>query len=176
MKRMISAWLLVSAAALSATACGGDDDDDSTGPSGGGESSQAGEPATGDGGATAAGGSGSNAGAPSTGNVACDESVDGVCQNPTDCPSVASGAARVSAGSCGQGCLSSSEENCAVDCIVGETSMTPECAACYAGAVACATQKCLADCIADPESDGCKLCQVEKGCRAAFNDCSGLPE
>jgi hypothetical protein len=167
MKPIISAWILVSAVAVNATACGGDDDD-STGPSGG-TSSQAGQPGTGEGGAA-------GAGVPAAGNVTCDESVDGVCQNATDCPSVASGAARISAGMCGQGCLGSSEESCAVDCIVADTSMTPECATCYAGAVACATEKCLGRCIADPEADDCKLCQVEEGCRAAFNDCSGLPE
>jgi hypothetical protein len=165
MKRIFSALVLLTLSI--GVGCGGDDDDDGAntgGTSSAGTKSDAGEPGT------------ATGGAPDTGNVACDPEVDGVCQNATDCPFVVDGTARMTAGQCGIDCLESTDEACPVDCIVDELHMTPDCATCYAGAVACATMNCLADCIQDTESDACKLCQVEKGCREEFNTCSGLPE
>jgi hypothetical protein len=99
----------------------------------------------------------------------------GVCQNPTDCGPVASGEARMAAGSCGKSCLGMAKD-CNVKCIVKATMMTTPCATCYADAATCAANNCLADCIADTESDACKQCQIDKGCRAAFDKCSGLSE
>lgn len=166
MKRFIAALALVTAASVGIAGCGGDDDDDE--PSGtAGKGSTGGTPSS-DGG-TAAGG------APS-GNVACDETQDGVCQNPMDCPFVVDGTARITSGTCGKGCLSSSDENCARDCLLKELDMSTECAQCYLDTVACTIKECLPECVGDTEADECKVCQVEKGCRAAFNECSGLPE
>jgi hypothetical protein len=174
MKRIMSALALVTVAALSAVACSGDDD--ATSNTTGGTGNTAGKSASSAGQPTSGGDTGVPAGGAATGNVMCDPSQKGVCQNPTDCPSVASGAARMAAGMCGQGCLGNKNKNCAVDCIVKQTSMSSGCATCYAAAVDCATKNCLAQCINDPESVECKTCQVEKGCRADFNTCSGLPE
>ncbi|HXK16751.1 MAG TPA: hypothetical protein VNG33_03020 [Polyangiaceae bacterium] len=174
MKRIISALALLTVVSVGAAGCSDDKKSTTTTTTTGGKgntagtSSNAGSPAAGDGN-TPTGGA-------SSGNVMCDPTQNGVCQNDTDCPSVASGDARLAAGTCGQGCLGSADKNCAVDCIVMKTDMTPDCATCYAGAVACATMNCLAQCIQDPEAADCKACQVEKGCRADFNDCSGLPE
>lgn len=174
MKRIISALALVSVAALGIAGCSGDDDDDTTG--GAGKASTGGEPGSTGGEPGSTGGEpGSTGGAPSD-NVACDETQDGVCQNPTDCPFVVDGRARIAAGTCGKGCLASSDENCAHDCLLEELAMSSECAQCYVDTVSCTVMKCLADCVNDPEADVCKQCQVEQGCRAAFNECSGLPE
>ncbi len=188
MKRIISALMMVATAGIGVAGCGGDDDDSSK--TSGGTGNLAGAHVTDGGAPSASGGTGNLAGAPvteggaantggappSSGNVMCDEKLDGVCQNPTDCPSVVSGDARMAAGKCGQDCLGNKDKTCTVGCIVMKTSMTPECATCYAQAVGCATQKCLAQCIENPEADKCKICQVEQGCRDAFNTCSGLPE
>jgi hypothetical protein len=179
MKRFIAALALVTAASAGIAGCGGDDDDEPTGTAGkgstGGEpSTDGGTPST-DGGTPSTDGGTAAGGAPS-GNVSCDETLDGVCQNPMDCPFVVDGTARVTAGTCGKGCLASSDENCARDCLLEELAMSSECAQCYVDTVACTVMKCLAECVSDPEADACKLCQVEKGCRAAFNECSGLPE
>jgi hypothetical protein len=182
MKRIMSALTLVTAAALSVAACGGDDDDDSSNTGGtsgtsGTSTSSAGEPATGNGGEPSIG----NAGAPSTGNggapsgnVECDATADGVCQNATDCPFVADGTARMTAGTCGKGCIGK-EETCARDCITEELPMTEECATCYADTVNCTIKNCTAECFADPSAQICTDCQVEAGCREAFDTCSGLP-
>lgn len=170
MKRILSALVL---STLSVGACGGDDDDDASntgGSSSAGTTSEAGEPGMPSGGAPESGGGG----AP-TGNVGCDPEEATTCQNEIDCPFVVDGTARMTAGVCGQGCLGK-EESCAVDCITDELDMSSECATCYAQTVACTVENCLSDCLNDPEADKCKACQVESGCRAAFNECSGLPE
>jgi hypothetical protein len=177
MKRLISALVLLTATSVGVAGCGGDDDDDNnTGGKGGTSSATAGEPAVSAGQSSTPPNGGSGAGGSPSGNVSCDPSQNGVCQNETDCPSVSSGDARMAAGTCGQGCLGSSDKECAVKCITDKTGMTGDCATCYAQAVACATKECLVECVQDPESDGCKQCQVDKGCRSAFNDCSGLPD
>lgn len=167
MKQIFTALAIVTVASLSLAGCG--DDDDSSGNTAG--SSNAGAPSNPEGGSP----SNTEGGAPASGNVMCDPTVNGVCQNDTDCPSVASGMARQAAGDCGLQCLGM-EASCAIDCIVAATTMTNECASCYAGVVACATKNCLSQCGADPTSDDCKACQVEKGCRTAFDECSGLTE
>jgi hypothetical protein len=170
MKRLISALVLVSIAGLGVAGCGGDDDDDDD------SSSTAGTSGTGATGGEASNNAGDtgNGGTPATGNVMCDPSVNGVCQNDTDCPFVDDGTARITAGSCGQGCIGK-DEDCSRDCIVMMLDMTSECASCYADTVNCTIMNCLAECIGDPEADACKECQVDKGCRAAFDECSGLP-
>src|SRR5882724_10342253 len=116
MKRIISALALLTTATLSVAGCSGDDDDSSSSTAGKGNAG--GEPATNTGGA-ANGGDNTPAGGAASMNVMCDPTVNGVCQNDTDCPSFASGAARMSAGKCGQDCLKSGSKdpNCARDCI-----------------------------------------------------------
>lgn len=154
MKRIFSALFVLT---LSVGGCGGDDDDD----------------ADNTGGTSSAGTTGA-AGEPSD-NVACDPAEATACQNDTDCPFVVDGTARVTAGECGKGCLGK-EETCARDCVLDMLEMTEECAGCYADTVNCSIANCAALCIADTEAQKCKDCQVESGCREAFNTCSGLPE
>ena len=172
MKRIISALALVTAAAMGVAGCGGDDDDSTPGAAG--KSSTGGDPGT-MGGMPGTTGLEPAAGGAATGNVMCDPSQDGVCQNPMDCPFVVDGTARLTAGTCGQGCIGKAE-TCSRDCITMMLDMSSECATCYADTVNCTIAKCLAECIGDPEAAACKQCQVEKGCRAAFDSCSGLPD
>ena len=114
-------------------------------------------------------------GGSSSGNVNCDPNGDGACETDQDCPKVRSGVARSTAQTCGLGCLDDPDpETCSVQCIVENEDMSPECAACYAGVVGCATENCLAECAASPASDACTQCQIDAGCRADFDTCSGL--
>lgn len=167
MKRIISTLVLVT---LSLAGCGDDDD--------GGDGNTGGTGATNATGGTSQGEAGEDStpvgGAP-TGNVGCDPAEATTCQNEMDCPVVVDGTARMTAGVCGQGCLGE-EESCAIDCITNEIDISPDCATCYAQTVQCSVENCLEECLADTESDECKLCQVQSGCREAFNTCSGLPE
>lgn len=166
MKRIISALALLSfATTLGIAGCGGDDDDGGANTAG---KSAGGEPST----------SNPEGGAPSSGNVGCDPSEATTCQNETDCPFVADGTARTTAQKCGKTteCLSGQDENCARDCMLRELDMSEDCAGCYATFVNCTIKECLGECLTDPDSDGCHECQVTKGCRGAFNTCSGLPE
>jgi hypothetical protein len=174
MKRFIAALALVTAASVGIAGCGGDDDDEPSGTAGKG--STGGEPGSNGGTPGNDGGTPANTGGTPSGNVSCDETQDGVCQNAMDCPFVIDGTARITAGTCGKGCLASSDENCARDCLLEELAMSSECAQCYVDTVACTVMNCLAECVNNPEADECKVCQVEKGCRDAFNECSGLPE
>lgn len=178
MKRILAALTLLTVASLGAVGCG--DDDDSTSNTGG-SSSTGGEPSSSNGGApTGEGGSAFQ-------NVMCDATADGVCQNEMDCPFVVDGSARTTAQACGQECVlsGSTDENCGRDCILNgsDKGSTPikgidissDCAQCYADIVACTAKNCLGQCLQHPDSAECKTCQDEKGCRSAFNDCSGLP-
>lgn len=162
MKRIIAAFAVLTVASLSAVGCGGDDDD-STGNTGG-TSNTGGEPSSSDG------------GMPSV-NVSCDATENGVCQNDMDCPFVVDGTARTKAQSCGTDCVLSgdTDENCARDCMLKDLEMSEDCAGCYGAFVNCTKENCLSVCISAPASDECAQCQVEKGCRGEFNDCSGLP-
>ncbi len=157
-----------------AVACGGGDDDDGGGSAGAGTTSVGGSAGSSGGGA--GGTSGTPAGTAGAQNVMCDPAGDGTCENDTDCPKVESGEARMSAQSCGLGCLQSADqEMCAVECIVDDVAISEGCAACYAAAVKCAADHCLAQCASDPTSQACSDCQAEEGCRSAFDTCSGLP-
>ena len=176
MKRFIAALALVTVASATVgiAGCGGDDDDDDSSGTAGtastaGKGSTGGEP--GSNGGEAAGGT------PSTGNVACDPAEATTCQNEGDCPAVQSGEARMAAGVCGSGeCLGAADSGCAITCIQRTVDVSDECADCYGAAVACTAKKCLDKCLGNTEGDACKACQVEMGCREAFNTCSGLPE
>jgi hypothetical protein len=175
MQRIISALVLVTLATLGAAGCGDDDDDSAnTGGTGGGTSVVPNGGDTSAAGDTSSGGDASPGGGAPSGNVMCDPTEKGVCQNDMDCPFVVDGTARITAGTCGQGCIGKAE-NCSRDCILMMLDMSSECASCYADTVNCTIMNCLAECIGDPEAEACKQCQVDKGCRAAFDDCSGLP-
>lgn len=150
MKRGIFLGLVLAAYALPTVGCGGDDDDDDDGDNG-------------------TGGSGGGM------TVMCDPAGDGDCQNETDCPKVESGEAREVAGDCGLECQAEADPGmCAVGCIVTDAALTQACAVCYATLVGCAAENCFTDCTADPDSTECTMCQIEAGCRTAFDTCSGL--
>ncbi|MDF3067478.1 MAG: hypothetical protein K0R38_3079 [Polyangiaceae bacterium] len=168
MKRIISALsVLACATVLGLVGCGGDDDGDGNA----GTAGKGNEP-------TAGSGNEPTAGAPNEGeNVPCDPDEETTCQNATDCQFVADGSARSSAQTCGRGqCLAAEDATCASECIRETLDMSEECASCYAEFVLCTRINCLSACISDPNAEGCTTCQVEKGCRAEFNTCSGLPE
>jgi hypothetical protein len=193
MKRIITGLLLVSMAGVTAVACSGDDDDSSasggksgSGNSAGSPSGNGGEPGS-NGGEPNGGEPGSNGGEPggnggvpaaggASGNVACDPAANTTCQNDKDCPFVADGEAREAAQTCGKSCLGNADKNCSRDCILAKLAMSSSCATCYADFVSCTVAKCLGPCLADPNGAACLTCQETKGCRSAFNDCSGLTE
>lgn len=164
MKRIIAALAVLTVSGFGAIGCGGDDDD-STGNTGGTSNGTGGEPTSSEGGSGA------------SPNVACDETQEGVCQNAVDCPFVVDGTARTKAQTCGQGCVlsGSTDENCARDCMLEDLEMSSECATCYADIVKCTAENCLGQCLNAPASEECAQCQVDQGCRGAFNECSGLP-
>jgi hypothetical protein len=111
-----------------------------------------------------------------TATLACDPNGEGACQNADDCPIIEGGTARQSATTCGIGCLGDADpEACANTCVVDETGLSTECSACYIDIVVCTRDNCIQECLADPESAACFDCQVSAGCRAEFDECSGLP-
>jgi len=148
MKRGFFVGILLAAGAMSGTACGDDDEGDD----------------------------GGNAGTGGTGmNVECTSGGGGVCQNETDCVVVESGEARASARTCGMQCLQDDDPGtCAVGCIVVDIEISQDCAECYATLVGCAFNNCFDQCSADAASAACDQCQIDTGCRASFDSCSGL--
>jgi hypothetical protein len=171
MKRLFSALVLVT---LSVAACGGDDDDDDNGGNAGTSGSSTAGTSSSNGGEPPS----SSGGAPPTGNVMCDADADTTCQNPTDCPFVENGQARITSGECGRMCLltGNMDPACPVDCILGEIEMTADCADCYSAATLCGIENCADECLEDPEAEVCQTCLVDAGCRSDFNDCSGLEQ
>ena len=154
MNRGIFFGLVLAVYALPVAGCGGDDDDDDGGDDNG------------------------NGGTSGTGmNVMCEPGAggaDGACLNETDCPLVENGDARAAAQDCGEDCqLDDDPATCAVGCIMAE-GVTQACSICYATLVGCAAENCLAECGSAAATEECNLCQIESGCRSAFDDCSGL--
>ena len=147
MKRAFYVGIVLATGALSGTACGDDDGDD-----------------------------GGNAGTGGTGmNVECTPGGGGACQNDVDCIVVENASARMTAQSCGMDCVQNMDPGmCAVGCIVDTIEISQGCAACYAALVGCAFDFCLAQCGTDAASDECNQCQIDSGCRANFDSCSGL--
>jgi hypothetical protein len=88
---------------------------------------------------------------------------------------VVDGTARITSGTCGQGCVGSKDANCTLDCIQKMLDMSSDCATCYADTVNCTIMNCLAECIGDPAAAACTQCQIDQGCRSSFDTCSGLP-
>src|SRR5262245_36731603 len=161
MIRGVFLGLVLGAAALALPACGDDDEDDDGGDGGGGTSGtggMAGE-GTGGGGMT----------------VECTPGGGGACQNEMDCPAVESGEAREDTGDCGLSCLQNDDPpTCTVACVMQEAGLSMGCAVCYATLVGCATDNCLAECGTTPDAPDCTRCQIDSGCRGAYDDCSGL--
>jgi hypothetical protein len=148
MTRGICLAVLFGAVALTAAGCGDDEDDGDDG-----------------GGGTGGGGT----------NVECTPGGGGACQNDDDCPIVEEGTAREEAQDCGLDCQADPDPGmCSVGCIVMNTGLTAGCSACYAGLVGCVAENCLAQCSSNPDSSACVQCQVDEGCRATFDTCSGL--
>jgi hypothetical protein len=76
---------------------------------------------------------------------------------------------------CGMSCLQDADPGmCAVGCIVADVEISQGCAVCYATLVGCAFDNCLAECGSDAASAECNQCQIDSGCRASFDSCSGL--
>lgn len=85
--------------------------------------------------------------------------------------------ARLHATDCGLASLSLCEPDvAAVTCMLEKRGvpLSKTCASCYGDIVLCTIDKCIQRCISDPAAEDCKACQVEKGCQAAFDVCSGL--
>jgi hypothetical protein len=145
MKRTFFVGIVLALAALPATACG---DDDDGGDGGNGDDGE---------------------------NVECTPGEGGSCQNETDCVVVENGEARLSARTCGLGCQQDMDPaTCAVTCIVDDIEISQACATCYAALVGCAAMLCPGECGTNPASDECTQCQIDEGCRASFDSCSGL--
>ena len=60
------------------------------------------------------------------------------------------------------------------ECIGTETGLSPLCSNCFAKFASCSLTLCDTECSADPSSMGCEMCQVDNGCTADFDACSGL--
>jgi len=75
-----------------------------------------------------------------------------------------------------QGCITQcigKPVTCLTNCIVDETGLSEECAACFAESVACAMEHCADVCIGNPGSPECKQCRLEN-CGPALQECSCL--
>jgi hypothetical protein len=170
-------------------ACGSDEDDDGNGAGGSGGSTGGSGGSTGGSGGSTTGGSGGSATGGSAGsgtgggggvmNVTCDETGEGACQNPDDCPIVEAGTARETAQDCAVDCQAAGgseqeQAQCAGACVVSEAGLTQGCATCYLELVSCVFDNCIADCAANPDSAACIDCQNTAGCRTDFDTCSGL--
>lgn len=107
------------------------------------------------------------------------KTTSGKCESDTD---AICGANLVAVtGQCGVACNAQSTDPatvamCTKDCIQEAVTPKPsdECTNCYVADVGCSIQSCLTDCAAGP-TDACNACRLEKGCTAAFYECSGLP-
>lgn len=110
------------------------------------------------------------------------KTTSGACEADTD---ALCGANMVAVtGQCGVGCNAQSTDaatvaKCTKDCIQADEGVKPtlsdDCTNCYVADVGCSIQNCLTDCAAAPTGPACNACRLEKGCAAAFYECSGLP-
>ncbi|HYQ45193.1 MAG TPA: hypothetical protein VER11_24570 [Polyangiaceae bacterium] len=105
------------------------------------------------------------------------------CSSASDVNTVCSNDMPLVAGTCGKGCLGMSDEaTCVAGCIQDAVThgnskpLSNSCLTCYGADVDCARTQCLVPCGLGPTSAECATCRVEKGCAAAFYDCSGLPQ
>jgi len=107
------------------------------------------------------------------------------CANASDNATVCANDLPTLGATCGKGCLGMGmgndalEAECVAGCIndglSGSTDIATDCMACYTTDVECARKNCLVTCGLNPTGAGCAACRVEKGCVAAFYECSGLP-
>lgn len=106
---------------------------------------------------------------------ACYGDVSTICAN--DLPKIGA--------SCGAGCLGMGDDAqqaaCIATCVNSALTdakakpLSEDCMGCYINDIACARDKCLMPCALNPGGEECALCRIEKGCVAAFYECSGLP-
>jgi hypothetical protein len=77
--------------------------------------------------------------------------------------------------SCVFGCLDqlANFASCGTSCIERDTELSNGCAACFGASMKCTVDNCVLAC-ATPTAPGCATCQDEKGCTAAFDECSGV--
>jgi hypothetical protein len=109
----------------------------------------------------------------STGPKSCAADVAAVC----------TGNVAQVAGACGLSCLGMTADAataCVTACIktklaMSSLTLSDACNGCYAATVVCTQTMCLGDCAADPSAAKCTQCQIDKGCRSTFANCSGLP-
>jgi hypothetical protein len=164
MKRLASALSL--ALVFSVVSCG--DDEKSTVDAG----IDAGTAADG-GGATACTGTFAGINSTTLAGAIMASSGQKACLN--DVSTVCTGNIAAIAGTCGVSCIGKGKD-CITMCIKGQVAaLSDGCNSCYADTVLCAQTNCLAQCVNDPAAKVCNDCQWEKGCRTAFNTCSGLP-
>ena len=97
----------------------------------------------------------------------------GACTNAADQEIIGSTDVAAEARTCGLAAIGKPPGS-ATPCIVAATGLTEACAGCYGGTVDCTIANCIGDCAADPSGQPCSDCQVEKGCIAAFEECSGV--
>lgn len=96
----------------------------------------------------------------------------------SDVPLICSQNVDVFAGVCGVECLGVARAeypDCVSKCLSKRIALGEACRACYGAQTACVAVNCRNECVADPASAICQRCQIEKGCRAEFFACSGLP-
>ncbi len=66
------------------------------------------------------------------------------------------------------------DEECLATCIVEQTGLSGECAACWGAFAACGTASCLVDCnVEDPTETSCIDC-LETNCTPALESCAGI--
>jgi hypothetical protein len=58
-------------------------------------------------------------------------------------------------------------------CLVEDTGVSAECASCYGAVVRCIVEHCFHVCAPVQDPPACEECQVESGCDAVLNECTG---
>jgi hypothetical protein len=99
-------------------------------------------------------------------------SVAGACTNPEDEGIITSGKEKAAMPKCAPGCIGK-DAACVADCLVKETGLSPECAACYGEWIYCTFQNCKDKCQNGPESPACFACQGQF-CNDDFKNCTGF--
>jgi hypothetical protein len=108
------------------------------------------------------------------------------CSAESDASTVCASNMPLIGGTCGKGCLGMGTDAEQADCVAAcindalitakSEPLSDECMACYTADVECARKNCLTQCGLAPTSETCATCRTEKGCAAAFYECSGFPE
>ena len=108
------------------------------------------------------------------------------CSSQSDMSTVCATNMPLVGGTCGKACLNmgtdAEQADCVAECIqdalhdANSAALSDDCMACYTADIECARKNCLTTCGLGPTSEECATCRSEKGCAAAFYECSGLPE